>query len=236
MAAEIVVLQPDREVPIGVLGDRLIQQGASIIVRELWHGDALPPAISSCAGLVVLGASGSALADDGPLQLPAIAAALRSRIAQGRPTLGLGFGAQLLARALGGTIRPGAAPEFGYVDLVPTASAATDPVLEGMGAGLPLMEWHDDGMDLPATVEPLAHCHRGRLQAFCSGRGTYGLQFHPGATVEMVRRWATLRGQESNNPAVAVRIGAEIVRHQERAERFGRSVADGWFNLVAENG
>ena len=98
------------------------------------------------------------------------------------------------------------------------------------------MEWHDDGMDLPATVEPLAHCHRGRLQAFRSGRGTYGLQFHPGATVEMVRRWATLRGQERNNPAVAVRIGAEIVRHQERAERFGRSVADGWFNLVAENG
>lgn len=28
-------------------------------------------------------------------------------------------------------------------------------------------------------------------------------------------------------------IGAEIVRHQERAERFGRSVADGWLDLVA---
>lgn len=58
------------------------------------------------------------------------------------------------------------------------------------------------------------------------------MQFHPGATVEIVRRWAALRAQARNNPAVPVRIGAEIVRHQERAERFGRSVADGWLELA----
>jgi len=160
-------------------------------------------------------------------------AALRARIAENRPTLGLDLGAQLVARALGGTIRPCAAPEFGYVDLVPTVLAAADPVMRAIGTGLPLMEWHEDGMDLSASVEPPAHCHCGRVLAFRSGRCVYGLQFHPGATVQHVRRWATLRGQARNNPAVAVRIGAEIVRHQERAERFGRSVADGWFDLVA---
>ena len=53
------------------------------------------------------------------------------------------------ALALGGAVRPAAAPEFGYVDLVPTPLAAGDPVLRGIGAGLPLMEWHEDGLELP---------------------------------------------------------------------------------------
>ena len=95
------------------------------------------------------------------------------------------------------------------------------------------MLWHDDGIDLPAEAQPLAHCHRGRVLAFRAGEWAYGLQFHPGATVDIVRRWAALRGRARNNPAVPVRIGAEIVRHQERAERFGRSVAEGWLKLVA---
>ena len=151
----IIVLQPDREVPAGILGTQLAERGAAVAVHELWHGPALPEAASTCAGLVVLGGTASALG----AEQAAVVAVLRSRLAAGRPTLELGLGAQLLTLALGGAIRPAAAPEFGYVDLVPTALAAGDPVLRG--------------------------------------------------------------------------IGAEIVRHQERAERFGRSVADGWLDLVA---
>ena len=233
MTTGIIVLQPDREVPAGILGARLAERGAAVAVHELWHGTALPDATSTCAGLVVLGGSASALGGEDGFDRVAIVAALRSRLATGRPTLGLSLGAQLLTLALGGAIRPAAAPEFGYVDLVPTALAAGDPVLRGIGAGLPLMEWHEDGLELPATAQPLAHCHRGRVLAFRSGPWAYGLQFHPGADAAMVRRWARLRGEQRNNPAVPVRIGAEIVRHQERAERFGRSVADGWLGLVA---
>ena len=229
MTTGIIVLQPDREVPAGILGARLAERGAAVAIHELWHGTALPEAASTCDGLVVLGGTASALGAD----QAAIVAMLRSRLATGRPTLGLSLGAQLLTLALGGAIRPAAAPEFGYVDLVPTALAAGDPVLRGIGAGLPLMEWHEDGLELPATAQPLAHCHRGRVLAFRSGPWAYGLQFNAGADAAMVRRWARLRGEQRNNPAVPVRIGAEIVRHQELAERFGRNVADGWLGLVA---
>jgi GMP synthase (glutamine-hydrolysing) len=146
--------------------------------------------------------------------------------------LALGTGVQLLALALGGTLRPGGSHEFGYVDLVPTHSAEGDPVLPPLGAGLPVMEWHDEAIDLPASVEILARCVRDRVQVFRHGRTVYGLRFHPGATVEIVRRWAGLRAVAANNPAVPVRIGAEIVRHQERAERFGRSIVEAWLALV----
>ena len=108
-----------------------------------------------------------------------------------------------LALALGGAIRPAAAPEFGYVDLVPTGLAAADPVVAGIGAGLPLMLWHDDGIDLPAELQPLAHCHRGRVLAFRAGEWAYGLQFHPGATVDIVRRWAAATWPGAQQPGRA---------------------------------
>ena len=229
MTTAIVILQPDPEVPAGILGTRLAERGAAVAAHELWQCTDLPESASTCDGLVVLGGSASALDGD----QAALVAVLRSRLAADRPVLGLGLGAQLLTLALGGAVRPAAAPEFGYVDLVPTPLAAGDPVLRGIGAGLPLMEWHEDGLELPEGAQPLAHCHRGRVLAFRCGPWAYGLQFHPGADVAIVRRWARLRGEQRNNPAVPVRIGAEIVRHQERAERFGRSVADGWLGLVA---
>ena len=68
---------------------------------------------------------------------------------------------------------------------------------------------------------------------FAPGRGPTGCSSIPVRPSTSFGGWAALRGRARNNPAVPVRIGAEIVRHQERAERFGRSVAEGWLKLVA---
>jgi len=94
------------------------------------------------------------------------------------------------------------------------------------------MEWHDDAIELPAEAEILARCLLNRVQAYRIGPSWHGLRFHPGATTAIVRRWAALRATARNNPVVPVRIGAEIVRHQERAEVFGRSVLEGWLSMV----
>ncbi len=230
-SANIVVLQLDPEAPPGLLGSHLASLGGEVTHMDDRSDETLPETAQICAGLVVLGGTASAVDASGAPTFPALVDLLRARLALRRPSLGLGLGAQLLAQALGGAVRSAAAPEFGYVDLVPTEIASSDPVLRGIGAGVPVMLWHDDAIELPAA-EPLAHCHRGRVLAFRSGPWAYGLQFHPGATVDIVRRWAALRGQDRNNPAVPVRIGAEIVRHQERAERFGRSVVEGWFRWL----
>lgn len=225
MSAEITILQLDRESPPGLLAAHFSVEGLDVRIVD-FDPEQLPPIlVGAGSSLIVLG---GAFSDP---ELPLLVEVLRRRIEAGLQTLGLGQGAQLVAQALGGAVRPGRAPEFGYVDLVPTELAASDPVLSGIGAGLPLMLWHDDGIDLPQGVEHLAHCHRGRVLAFRARGCAYGLRFHPGASAAMVRRWAALRGEACNNPAVPVRIGAEVVRHQERAERFGRTVAEGWLRL-----
>lgn len=226
-ASEVLVLQLDPEAPPGLIAAVAARAGVRLRVRDPADFCTIPGELASAAGVIVLGSAAAPTASDGQIQ-----AALGERVRGDLPVLAVGTGAQALALALGGALRPGGSHEFGYVDLVPTALAATDPVLQGLGAGLPVMEWHDEAIELPEPVELLAHCVRWRVQAFRHGHAVYGLRFHPGATAETVRRWAALRGVAANNPAVPVRIGAEIVRHQERAERFGRSVVEGWLTLV----
>lgn len=222
----IVLVQLDVEAPPGLISTVATGQGVGLTIIDATAG--LPgPELAAAAGLIVLGSAAASM-----VPTDAIVAAIGDRLATGRPVLGLDAGAQLLVQALRGSVRAGQSHEFGYVDLSPTVAAADDPVLRALGSGLPVMEWHDNAVDLPAAVPILARCGRGRVQAFRAGQATYGLRFHPGATTDIVRRWAALRGVVSNNPAIRVRIGAEIVRHQDRAERFGQSLIEAWLGLL----
>lgn len=225
-AAPIVLVQLDPEAPPGLIETVAAKCGVPLTIVA--PGAALPvDALDSAAGLIVLG-SAAAVVDPGS----ATAALVRKHVRDGRPVLALDAASPLLALALGGAVQAGGSHKFGYVDVVPTASTEADPVLRALGGGLPLMEWHDDAIDLPESVLVLARCERERVQAFRAMQACYGLRFHPGATTEIVKRWAELRGAASNNPAIRVRLGAEIIRHQERTERFGREVIAAWLALA----
>ena len=98
--------------------------------------------------------------------------------------------------------------------------------------GLPVMQRGEDEIELPEGAELLLRCERGRVQAFRWGRAVYAFQCRPEATAETIRAWGEARAREKNNPAVSVRLGAEIVRHHARAARFGCLAADGWLGLA----
>lgn len=225
-SVDILLVQLDPEAPPGLIENVVEASGGRLTIMDA--GDEAPlDAPVDAAGLIVLGSAAASLDPESPL-----VEVLRERVRHDRPVLALDTGAALLALACGGTVRAGGSHEFNYVDLTPTALTEADPVLRPLGTGLPFMEWHDDAIDLPDGVEILALCGRARPQAFRAGRYVYGLRFHPGATGEIIRRWTAIRGAASNNPAIRVRIGAETVRHQDRAERFGREVVEAWLALV----
>lgn len=225
-AADVLLVQLDPEAPPGLI--EAVADGAGLRPRVLEACEGLAADdLVSAAGLIVLGSAAAAFDPTSP-----IVPALRQRARHHRPTLAIDAGASLLALALGGAVRAGGSHEFNYVDLAPTALTEADPVLRALGSGLPFMEWHDDAIDLPEEVAILARCGRGRPQAFRAGRRVYGLRFHPGVTAGIIRRWAALRAIASNNPAIGVRLGAEIIRHQDRAERFGVAVIAAWLALV----
>ena len=111
----------------------------------------------------------------------ATAAWLRQAVAAGLPVLGICYGHQLLAHALGGEVafNP-AGRESGTIALQLHPAAADDPLFAGLPATLPAHATHLQTVLTPppgATV--LAQSARDNCQAFRIDERAWGVQFHP---------------------------------------------------------
>jgi GMP synthase-like glutamine amidotransferase len=98
------------------------------------------------------------------------------------PVLGICFGSQILARALGGEAMRAQRSEIGWVPI-----RTRDPGLVGEG---PWFQWHHDTFTPPAGAVLLAESAAGP-QAFTVGR-SLAVQFHPEVTTEIVEDWVSL--------------------------------------------
>jgi GMP synthase-like glutamine amidotransferase len=96
---------------------------------------------------------------------------LRAADAADVPVIGIGFGAQALAAALGARVYRLPEPETGWVEI-----ETLDP--DRVPAG-PWPTWHRDGFELPPLAYELARSASG-VQAFCH-RHHLAVQFHPEA-------------------------------------------------------
>lgn len=101
---------------------------------------------------------------------------LAQRLEAERPTLGVCFGAQMMAAALGAEVYPGPAKEVGFHPVTFTDSALRGPLRHL--DGLPMLHWHGDTFDLPEGVELLASSALYAHQAFRRGPNLLALQFH----------------------------------------------------------
>ncbi|GAA0532141.1 type 1 glutamine amidotransferase [Halorubrum ejinorense] len=91
------------------------------------------------------------------------------------PILGICWGHQFLAQALGGRVADMGAYELGYERI---ERVGEDPLLEGVPETFTSFETHSDRVvELPAGAATLARNDNG-VQAFRVG-STYGVQFHP---------------------------------------------------------
>jgi GMP synthase-like glutamine amidotransferase len=151
--------------------------------------------------VVALGSEHSAA--DEHAWIHAEAGLLRDCHRSGVPVLGICFGGQLLARALGGTVHRGAVCEVGWQ----TVRTRRDAVVE---TG-PWFQWHFDTLVPPVGAEVIADSPAG-VEAFSLG-ASMGLQFHPEVTVEIVAAWVRVYGHELAAHGVD---GARLVAAAER--------------------
>jgi GMP synthase-like glutamine amidotransferase len=161
----------------GAIAPALARRGTALRVCRPDLGEPLPAA-ADVAGLVVMGGPMHALDDTAHPHLAAERALIAEVVVAGRPVLGVCLGAQLLAAAVGGSVRRGAAAENGFGTVALTAAGRTDPVLGPAPAPLPVVHWHEDAVVPPPGVEPLASTPLCACQAFRVGPVAYGLQFH----------------------------------------------------------
>lgn len=137
--------------------------------------------------LVVLGGDMGVYEKDAHPFLVGELSFLRDWLAAERPTLGICLGAQLIAEALGETVRKGATVEIGFREVTPTEAGLDSPLRHV--AGVPMMQWHGDTFGLPSGAVRLASSQSYSNEAFALGLHVLAVQFHPELTAEMHEAW-----------------------------------------------
>ena len=140
-------------------------------------------------------------------------------MSRGIPVFGICFGAQMIAHVLGGNVRRSPTPEFGWTNV----TSPDHPQINGEW-----MQWHSDLIELPLGVEALGF-NEVCVQAFRHKR-SFGVQFHPEATYDLVLNWILTGGNaelEANgvDPEGILR-SARV--HESNAEVRLRALFD-WF-------
>jgi len=165
---------------------------ADIVVVNVEHGEPLPARDGFAAALIT---GSAAFVTDRADWSEHSAGWLREAAHAGMPLLGICYGHQLLAHALGGQVdyNP-AGRESGtiYLDLAPAAHA--DPLFAGLPARFPAQATHlQTVLRIPDGATVLARSARDNCQAFRWGDNTWGLQFHPEFATRHMRGYVHAR-------------------------------------------
>lgn len=104
-----------------------------------------------------------------------------SRIRGKYPVLGICYGAQYLAYSSGGKVEKSDSREYGRAMLTPSAAAAADPLMRGVGESAQVWMSHGDTITgIPPHFKIIAHTEDVPCAAYrIEGEDTWGVQFHP---------------------------------------------------------
>ena len=205
----LLVLQHDADAPAGLLAEWAAARGVQLEVVRLDRGELVGEGIRSFDRVVTLGSEHAADDDAVPWQTVE-QATLRAAEEAAIPILGICFGGQALARALGGGVRRAARPEI--------ASWVSIGARDGAFDDGPWFEWHRDEILPPDGAEILAANESG-VQAFRLGPHV-GLQFHPEVDERIVGLWVDAAREDADVPPQVREQTAQLLAGSVRERAF----------------
>jgi GMP synthase (glutamine-hydrolysing) len=168
-----------------------------------------PPPDPADFAAVVISGSPASVTEPEPW-MDAAAELVREATRTGAPVLGVCFGHQIAAAALGGAVRVNPRGwEVGTHAVELTDHGRADPLFDGIGPRIRVNFSHRDVVDpdaLPAACRVLARNDKSAAQAFAAGDAVRCVQFHPEFNGAATR--AYLRVRYDTIAADAVERGA----------------------------
>ncbi len=210
-----------------------LEPGAAV-VANVEAGDALPGAdalSAAFAGVIVTGSA--AMVTERRDWSERSARWLREAVQADTPVLGICYGHQLLAHALGGEVGDNpAGREMGTVELVLDPAAADDPLFRGLPERFAAQATHlQTVLRPPQGAVTLASSGLDDCHAFRWGHRAWGVQFHPEFSGTHMRGYVHARRDalrsEGHCPATLSRKIAATPHARRVLRRFVRHARGG---------
>lgn len=195
--------------------------GVKWLDYDVRESDVLPE-LTDAVGVIVTG-SASSVTEAAPW-IRRTAERLRELVHAEVPLLGICFGHQLMAEALGGRVTKNPrGREIGTVDFTLTS---TDPVFGERGSWLVSSSHMDSVVELPDTAELLGFTALEPRAAVRFGPRAWGVQFHPEIDAAVMRQYLEARKEalvaEGLDSAAFLRDARDTPRGAQVIENFLR--------------
>jgi GMP synthase (glutamine-hydrolysing) len=155
-------------------------------------------------------------------------------IARLTPTLGICFGAQLVARALGARVYPARTRELGWKPLLLTEEGKTSSMATLAPEAASMLHWHAETFDLPPQATLLASTPGVPHQIFEWGNHVIGFQCHPEFRATDIEAWLVGHAFEiaRTDGANVAQIRRDTARFAPALVRQARSAFGDWLTAA----
>jgi GMP synthase (glutamine-hydrolysing) len=204
--------------------DEAVEAAGHLLERWSVPDGAPPDPAKSYSAVMIFGGSMHPDQDDRFGWLAREEEFLQDVLAARIPVFGVCLGAQMLARAAGGAVKPASEPEIGWLEVSLTPAGSDDSVLGEIPQTAKVFQWHHYTFEIPPGGTELARSEIC-VQAFrLADQRAWGIQFHAEVTLPMLAAWTEEDPDEL--PVSPAELHAESERAIEGSNAQGRALAD----------
>tara|TARA_Y200000002_G_scaffold159891_1_gene132096 strand:+ start:543 stop:1283 length:741 start_codon:yes stop_codon:yes gene_type:complete len=218
--------------PVGMLGDFLLDQAniSQIPIIDLDINNAI------CADLIIITGAMESVNDEGIQWIKKERELIDRAIEENIAMLGICFGAQHIALALGGQVARLPAPAVELTEIKLTTEGLNSPFFEYFPEKFKAVSLHQDCFTVSDMCDILAYSSNG-ISAF-QYRNVLGLQFHPELTGDMLQALIRKRLKVSADYQTMVKqcqlLSQQIMMHEKQLKKQAKGFAQNILENIGE--